>query len=167
MPSQREESLISSLKPDEQRLLNAYILDYLVKQSYADTAQVFAKEVDLPSLVSEDASNEKQSRASKNTLSSALETADLQRQSEEAKANGLDQQLSEESPPSGASPDLGAIDVPIDIEGGFLAEWWTIFWDMFAARQGRPSSSNAANFIAHNQVRILVRCKLNSTDTFH
>lgn len=43
--------------------------------------------------------------------------------------------------------------IPIDIEGGFLAEWWSIFWDMFAARQGRPSSENASNFIAHNQVR--------------
>lgn len=39
--------------------------------------------------------------------------------------------------------DFSAIDAP----GGFLFEWWSVFWDIFIARTNPKHSDVAAQFI--------------------
>lgn len=148
MPSSAGSS--TNMSPEDQRLLNAYIFDYLVKQSYRDTARAFQKETDIPTISDEEAKRRADASDPPNsTLGGALDS-NLKRQGKEARTNGVDRPSS--SSPNPESPKLVNADIDINVEGGFLAEWWTIFWDMFAARQGRPSSIPAASFMAHNQV---------------
>ena len=35
----------------------------------------------------------------------------------------------------------------IDAPGGFLFEWWTVFWDIFIARTNEKHSEVAASYI--------------------
>jgi len=37
--------------------------------------------------------------------------------------------------------------VPIDAPGGFLFEWWTVFWDVFSARSNKVATTNASNYV--------------------
>ncbi|KAJ0053320.1 hypothetical protein Pint_01565 [Pistacia integerrima] len=37
--------------------------------------------------------------------------------------------------------------VAIDAPGGFLFEWWSVFWDIFIARTNEKHSENAAAYI--------------------
>lgn len=142
----------------DQRLLNTYIYDYLVKQSCSATALAFKKEVDIPTISEEEA---RKRRASDDNPEGSLEkNLDASSQQKEAasRLNGTDDV--DIASNSDTSSKNAPADVPIDLEGGFLVEWWTVFWDMFAARQGRPSSSNAASFIAHSQVFAFVEFAL-------
>ncbi|XP_010522422.1 PREDICTED: transcriptional corepressor LEUNIG_HOMOLOG isoform X2 [Tarenaya hassleriana] len=47
------------------------------------------------------------------------------------------------------SPDPVAIDAP----GGFLFEWWSVFWDIFIARTNEKHSEPAAAYIEAQQVK--------------
>ena len=38
-------------------------------------------------------------------------------------------------------------DVAIDAPGGFLFEWWSVFWDIFIARTNEKHSESAAAYI--------------------
>lgn len=155
MPTSAESS--KNMSADDQRLLNTYIHDYLVKQAYSDTARAFLKETELPTLSEVEAKKKADSGdALENTLGGAL---DGKHRQVAAAAAGDDDRAAKPAPDAGDTASSGSdspgsltVDVPIDIEGSFLAEWWTLFWDMFAARQGRPSSGTAASFMAHNQV---------------
>lgn len=151
MASIADSSNSLSFSPDDQRLLNTYIYDYLVKQSYGESALAFRKEVDIPTISDKELKRRQESSdAADGTLTTALPSSPTQKASTTEKPNGTEKP--EPGASSESSPKLEHIDIPIDIDGSFLAEWWAIFWDMFAARQGRPSSSQAACFIAHNQV---------------
>jgi hypothetical protein len=35
----------------------------------------------------------------------------------------------------------------IDAPGGFLFEWWSVFWDIFIARTNEKHSENAAAYL--------------------
>ncbi|KAF2603092.1 hypothetical protein F2Q70_00028280 [Brassica cretica] len=48
------------------------------------------------------------------------------------------------------SPDPVAIDAP----GGFLFEWWSVFWDIFIARTNEKHSEAAAAYIEAQQETI-------------
>jgi hypothetical protein len=37
--------------------------------------------------------------------------------------------------------------VAIDAPGGFLFEWWSVFWDIFIARTNEKHSEVAASYI--------------------
>ncbi|KAL9683631.1 hypothetical protein QQ045_015456 [Rhodiola kirilowii] len=37
--------------------------------------------------------------------------------------------------------------VAIDAPGGFLSEWWSVFWDIFIARSNQKHSKTAASYI--------------------
>jgi len=37
--------------------------------------------------------------------------------------------------------------VAIDAPGGFLFEWWSVFWDIFIARTNEKHSDAAASYI--------------------
>ncbi|KAJ6833027.1 transcriptional corepressor LEUNIG isoform X1 [Iris pallida] len=47
------------------------------------------------------------------------------------------------------SPDPVAIDAP----GGFLFEWWSVFWDIFIARTNEKHSDTAASYIETQQIK--------------
>uniref|UniRef100_A0A2P2MFS8 Transcriptional corepressor LEUNIG_HOMOLOG isoform X2 n=1 Tax=Rhizophora mucronata TaxID=61149 RepID=A0A2P2MFS8_RHIMU len=47
------------------------------------------------------------------------------------------------------SPDPVAIDAP----GGFLFEWWSVFWDIFIARTNEKHSEAAATYLEAQQVK--------------
>ncbi|KAJ2859820.1 hypothetical protein GGH94_005893 [Coemansia aciculifera] len=95
-------------------LLNAYVLDFLKKKGFQRTARLFADEC--------------------RQLSSSPEAA---------AADG-DSTRTAASPPS---PDTSGTELPpLPIESsnnGFLAEWWSVFWEFFAVNSGRRSDSFA------------------------
>lgn len=43
--------------------------------------------------------------------------------------------------------DLDFYFVAIDAPGGFLFEWWSVFWDIFIARTNEKHSEVAASYI--------------------
>ncbi|KAJ2428127.1 hypothetical protein GGF41_001468 [Coemansia sp. RSA 2531] len=95
-------------------LLNAYILDYLKKKGFQRAARLFADEC--------------------RQLSS----------SPEAVAADGDSTRTAASPPS---PDTTGMELPLlpieSSSNGFLAEWWSVFWEFFAVNSGRRSDSFA------------------------
>lgn len=42
---------------------------------------------------------------------------------------------------------LGLFCIAIDAPGGFLFEWWSVFWDIFIARTNEKHSEVAASYI--------------------
>eukprot|EP00959_Pyramimonas_sp_CCMP1952_P285684 5973337-Pyramimonas_sp.AAC.1 len=44
-----------------------------------------------------------------------------------------------------AKVEMGA--VAIDVPGGFLSEWWSVFWDVFIARTNSKHSESATSYI--------------------
>ncbi|WJX95711.1 hypothetical protein P8452_76996 [Trifolium repens] len=51
--------------------------------------------------------------------------------------------------------DEGAVetDVVIDAPGGFLYEWWTVFWELFMAKQGLSNSEPALSYLQAQEMR--------------
>lgn len=39
------------------------------------------------------------------------------------------------------------IAIAIDAPGGFLLEWWSVFWDIFIARTNEKHSDSAASYL--------------------
>lgn len=39
------------------------------------------------------------------------------------------------------------LDSAIDAPGGFLFEWWSVFWDIFIARTNEKHSESAAAYL--------------------
>ncbi|MCD7452310.1 hypothetical protein HAX54_016142 [Datura stramonium] len=48
---------------------------------------------------------------------------------------------------------LIAVDTAIDAPGGFLFEWWSVFWDIFIARTNEKHSEAAAAYIETQQMK--------------
>lgn len=143
---------------EDGRLLNAYIYDYLVKQSFGDAARALLREANVPTISEDEARRRADAgEPAEDSLTLALD-ANQDYHSKENRTNGTE--TSPLGSPKSDGSDLPSADIPINIEGGFLPEWWTMFWNMFAARQGRPSSNSAANFIAHNQVSVILSISL-------
>ncbi|CAI8602015.1 unnamed protein product [Vicia faba] len=53
------------------------------------------------------------------------------------------------SPDPVANTENAAIDAP----GGFLFEWWSVFWDIFIARTNEKHSENAAAYLETQQIK--------------
>ncbi|KAJ2723176.1 hypothetical protein GGI07_002811 [Coemansia sp. Benny D115] len=127
-------------------LLNAYVFDFLKKRGYLQTAVLFAEEcknlplaeataddpaVSLPAALNikrpESASLAKTESGSEAAHGSPVSTAASAKQS--------------------ASPQtvyrVPKANVPIDSATGFLAEWWSVFWDVYAANMDKPLSAAA------------------------
>ncbi|ORY80970.1 hypothetical protein BCR37DRAFT_393613 [Protomyces lactucae-debilis] len=139
----------TALDPANQRLLNTYIYDYLVKQSYGDTARKFKAEGGVSTLTAKQVEERKEQGP--NTEGSLSAQLDRAARTASEKVNGDAHSPTDETDADGAPGELPQADVPVNVEGGFLAEWWVLFWDMFSARQGRPSTASATTFMAHNQ----------------
>ncbi|CAH2077198.1 unnamed protein product [Thlaspi arvense] len=54
--------------------------------------------------------------------------------------------------------------VAIDAPGGFLFEWWSVFWDIFIARTNEKHSEVAASYIEHDFLHL--NCVLSNTFVF-
>jgi hypothetical protein len=54
-----------------------------------------------------------------------------------------------------ASAALPYVKVPIDAPGGFLYEWWVIFWDIFTAKSNRSTNRDAIAYVEAQQVKLL------------
>ncbi|KAJ1850453.1 Transcriptional activator flo8 [Coemansia sp. RSA 2703] len=128
-------------------LLNAYVFDFLRKKGFHQTAIHFADECkDLPLLdTSVDEQVEDLSKtdeaSSKGRSSSPAPAKD-----DDATLKGSHQNLQQRKMPQ--------VSVPINTPQGFLLEWWSIFWDVFAANSERsktqiPDSIRA--YVSHQQ----------------
>lgn len=51
----------------------------------------------------------------------------------------------------------------IDAPGGFLFEWWSVFWDIFIARTNEKHSEAAASYI---EVAPLMKAFINVTTNY-
>ncbi|ORZ29819.1 hypothetical protein BCR44DRAFT_1039887 [Catenaria anguillulae PL171] len=110
---------------DGDRMLNLYIFDYCRKRNYTATALCFYNEV----LASDPASS-----------SAAHPPADTASNPGGTPAAGTHPRVSEFS-------QIPPVSIPIDSpDGGFLYEWWTVFWDMFKARTMSGGSREALVF---------------------
>eukprot|EP01136_Pigoraptor_vietnamica_P022891 Opistho-1_new@6266 len=46
---------------------------------------------------------------------------------------------------------VGDTPIPIDAPGGFLFEWWGVFWDIFSARVSKSASKEAQQYVEWQQ----------------
>jgi hypothetical protein len=54
---------------------------------------------------------------------------------------------------------------PIDLNSGFLHEWWTVFWDFYNARASKPSSSEAMSFL-NTMKQVIIFCDISFSKIF-
>ncbi|EPX73356.1 transcription factor [Schizosaccharomyces octosporus yFS286] len=127
-----------------QSLLNSYIYDYLVKKNYWEAAQAFGQEAQVQTLMRP---------LNKNTA-----TSDKQATSSPANVKRESPNLNDPQNPdlakqasnhheSGRDPPPPPV-LPIDSSGGFLIEWWNVFWDIYNARRG-SGSEPAKDYMSH------------------
>lgn len=107
------------------QLLNAYIYDFLIKNTLPQTARLFVCEAEVPSIPYDPAH-----------LPS--KTLPLMALTPRQQAN----QLLEEH-------HLPRLALSIDAPQGFLYEWWQVFWDVHQAKNDRSSSSSMASHYYH------------------
>jgi hypothetical protein len=134
--------------------LNSYIYDHLLKNGFYQAARGLLNETTLL-LVNgprEESSPNQDSDANSllprraTTLKRSQSGMDHPNSSPNDKPNGKSPGSSSNSPHN-AHSDLPAADIPLKAPGGFLREWWSVFWDIYAARSGRPSSAFAHAYL--------------------
>lgn len=96
------------------QLLNAYIYDFLLKNTLPQTAKIFVAEADVP-LVANDMTAKTSPHLATDSNLVTPQTP---------------HQLSEEH-------NLPGLALSMDAPQGFLDEWWQVFWDVFQARSDR------------------------------
>lgn len=101
------------------QLLNAYIYDFLIKNTLPQTSRLFVCEADIPSVPYEQAQHLPSKQSSSAT----------------SQAN----QLSEEH-------HLPRVALSMDAPQGFLFEWWQVFWDVLQARNEKNPSPVASQY---------------------
>lgn len=122
------------------QLLNAYIYDFLVKNTLPQTAKCFVTEADLPTVANDLAhltaktsphivSNQPLLDKDANALAGATP---------QTPAMAVKQILEEHNLPNIAL----LMNAPL----GFLYEWWLVFWDVFQAKSDRMSSPLASQY---------------------
>ena len=135
--------------------LNSYIYDHLLKNGFYNAARGLLAETTLL-LVTEprEESSDHDGDSNGNSLLPRRATnlkrsqsgMDHPNSSPNDKPNGKSPTSTSNSPRTGHS-DLPAANVPLKSTGGFLREWWSVFWDVYAARSGRPASAYAAAYL--------------------
>ena len=108
------------------QLLNAYIYDFLVKNTMPLTAKAFAAEAELPHV-----SRELSAKASPHMVGLVSNTPPTP-------AAAVTQMMEEHNLPQLA--------MSMDAPQGFLYEWWLVFWDVFQAKQMRTALPQAAKY---------------------
>ncbi|EPY50151.1 transcription factor [Schizosaccharomyces cryophilus OY26] len=132
-----------------QSLLNSYIYDYLVKKNYWEAAQAFGQEAQVQTLVRP---------FSKNSATSGKQTASSPANVKRESPNLNEPQNSESTKQVPSHTDIGRDPppppvLPIDSAGGFLIEWWNVFWDIYSARRGNGSEPAMAYMSHINNLR--------------
>ncbi|KAJ1823209.1 Transcriptional activator flo8 [Coemansia sp. RSA 2599] len=143
-------------------LLNAYVFDFLKKKGFHQTAIHFADECkDLPLIKPSDGDAQASlSLASSGTDSSATAIGAKDEEGSSRGSSASKQKSptpsvkSSDAQPLAASQSVPGINVPINTPRGFLLEWWSVFWDVFAASSERskhqvPDSVRA--YVSHQQ----------------
>ncbi|PIA17708.1 hypothetical protein COEREDRAFT_85974 [Coemansia reversa NRRL 1564] len=166
-------------------LLNAYVFDYLKKRGFLQTALSFAEEckgLPLTKVTSEDPTVEvaatgiKSSNAQESmgaVGAAALHAADNNPGTKLSSSPGVGLASTPATTASsertgGASPAASArshrqsqqvpgVNIPFSTANGFLSEWWSIFWDVFAAtserRPGVAVPENVRMYVQHQNQR--------------
>ncbi|EMR09904.1 hypothetical protein PNEG_01664 [Pneumocystis murina B123] len=142
-----------------QILLNSYIYDYMLKNAWSTAARAFMEVAEVP-LSSENRSGNKEERIQLDMMDG------LRGNDKEGCLGGGDSKgdnfalssVKQEPAHSGESETGGAYSgllqpavIPVDTPGGFLLEWWTVFWDIFNAKSGKGGSDAATAYFAHAQ----------------
>ncbi|KAJ2611032.1 hypothetical protein H4S08_003349 [Coemansia sp. RSA 1365] len=166
-------------------LLNAYVFDYLKKRGFLRTALSFAEEckgLPLAKVTSEDPTVDVtvsaiKSNNSQETMGTVGAAALLTSDSNPGTKVSSSPSVGLTSTPAttasseragGASPAASArshrqsqqvpgINIPFSTANGFLSEWWSIFWDVFAAtserRPGVAVPENVRMYVQHQNQR--------------
>ncbi|WBW74380.1 DNA-binding transcription factor Adn2 [Schizosaccharomyces osmophilus] len=127
-----------------QSLLNSYIYDYLVKKNYWEAAQAFGQEAQVQTLVrpvsNNSATSDKQPTSSPANVKRESPNLNDPQNPDSAKQGFNYHETGKDPPP----PPV----LPIDSSGGFLIEWWNVFWDIYNARRG-SGSEPAKDYMSH------------------
>lgn len=119
-------SVTDSTAANAKQLLNAYIYDFLIKNTLPHTARLFVNEADLPSIPNGSLSSSSKASPQINTNSTS---------STPRNSNLLLDELH-----------LPKLALSMDAPQGFLFEWCQVFWDVFNARNDKASSQLAAQY---------------------
>lgn len=123
--------------------LHDYIYDYLVKMNFKDAAFAFADESKIITSTADDSQHT--SNKNSDTLSASLDSLETNHRTEHPQKSPL-------SSKKRSTAALPFVKVPIDAPGGFLYEWWVIFWDIFAAKNNRSTNRDAIAYVEAQQV---------------
>jgi hypothetical protein len=150
--------------PQFEQLLNSYIYEHLLRSGFYQAARGLLKEAPLQLMSGprEDSSPNQDNdphltRRAANLKRSQSGIDNLPNSSPNDKTNGKSPRSSSDSPHHEHS-DLPEPNVPLKGMGqrGFLRDWWTVFWDIYAARTGFGSPSASAHTFLETQVPRLV-----------
>ncbi|KTW32201.1 uncharacterized protein T551_00883 [Pneumocystis jirovecii RU7] len=152
-----------------QILLNSYIYDYMLKNAWGAAARAFIEVAEVPLSGEHRPVNKEEFRQLDGMDGLSGGDKEFCVSSNESKIDGtahigtgMHSSLSvvksessihgTESEASGTYTELlqPAV-IPVDTPGGFLLEWWTVFWDIFNARSGKGGSDAATAYFAHVQ----------------
>lgn len=132
---------------------NSYIYDHLLKNGFYQAARGLLHETQLD-LVNGSREDSADQDGDGNTLlprrsinlKRSQSGMDHPNSSPNDKPNGKSPRSTSNSPNSGHA-DLPPANVPLKAPGGFLREWWGVFWDIYAARSGRSASPFAQAYL--------------------
>jgi hypothetical protein len=130
--------------------LNIYIYDYLRRSGFFQAARGLMNEAHLFSKDSspnqDTDSHPPQRRVATNLKRSHSGIDNQSNSSPNDKTNGKSPGSGSNSPHNDLS-DLPQANLPKSGEEGLLKGWWSVFWDIYAARNGYGASSHAYHFL--------------------
>ena len=140
-------------------LLNSYIYDHLIKHGLYKAAKGLWQETDLHPYIRERGENSSPNQDNEGGPPSRRAT-NLKRSHSgmddhpNSSPNDKNSPRSTSTSPNQGHNDLPVPNVPLQSAGGFLTEWWAVFWDVFAARSNNENASFFAQAYLENQVSL-------------
>ncbi|KAJ1647365.1 hypothetical protein LPJ64_001277, partial [Coemansia asiatica] len=145
-------------------LLNAYVFDFLKKKGFHQTAIQFADECkDLPLIKPTDDDSQTSNGVDNSTAAISAKDEDSKNQgtgsssSSKQKSPTPSAKNSDTLSPTITSRSMPGVNVPINTPRGFLLEWWSVFWDVFAASSERSSKHQVPEsiraYVNHQQTQ--------------
>jgi len=110
--------------------------------NFKDAAFAFADESKIITSTADDSQHT--SNKNSDTLSASLDSLETNHRTEHPQKSPL-------SSKKRSTAALPFVKVPIDAPGGFLYEWWVIFWDIFAAKNNRSTNRDAIAYVEAQQ----------------
>lgn len=132
-------SVTDSSATNAKQLLNAYIYDFLLKNTLPQTAKCFVSEADVPTVASDlSHSSTKTSPHLMSNLALLDKDSALASTTPQTPAMAASQISEEHNLPN----ILLLMNAPL----GFLYEWWLVFWDVFQAKSDNMASPLALQY---------------------